>query len=118
MFSMEDRRRAVDLYFTESMTIRKVVAKLGYPSEGALAKWLREDPRYTGACRRSYTLECKTNAARRALEASPRLCGARRGLHADERVPVDAPLPERGDTRTDERKKRADAGRTDAHGRR
>lgn len=24
MFSMEDRRRAVDLYFTESMTIRKV----------------------------------------------------------------------------------------------
>ena len=36
MFSMEDRRRAVDLYFTESMTIRKVVAKLGYPSEGAL----------------------------------------------------------------------------------
>lgn len=46
MFSMEDRRRAVDLYFTESMTIRKVVAKLGYPSEGALAKWLREDPRY------------------------------------------------------------------------
>jgi len=67
MFSMEDRRRAVDLYFTQGMTIRKVVAELGYPSEGALAKWVREDPRYTGACRRSYTLECKTNAARRAL---------------------------------------------------
>ena len=47
MFSMEDRRRAVDLYFTEGMTIRKVVAKLGYPSEGALAKWVREDPRCT-----------------------------------------------------------------------
>ena len=67
MFSMEDRRRAVDLYFTEGMTIRKVIAELGYPSEGALVKWVREDPRYTGACRRSYTLECKTNAARRAL---------------------------------------------------
>ena len=40
-------RRAVDLYFTEGMTIRKVVAKLGYPSEGALAKWVREDPRCT-----------------------------------------------------------------------
>ena len=66
----------------------------------------------TGACRRSYTLECKTNAARRALE------GARRGLHADERVPVDAPLPERGDTGTDGQEKRADAGRTDARGRR
>ena len=71
MFSMEDRRRAVDLYFTEGMTIRKVIAELGYPSEGALVKWVREDPRYTGACRRSYTLECKTNAARRALEGEP-----------------------------------------------
>ena len=50
MFSMEDRRRAVDLYFTEGMTIRKVIAELGYPSEGALVKWVREDPRYTGAC--------------------------------------------------------------------
>ena len=26
---------------------KKVVAKLGYPSEGALAKWVREDPRCT-----------------------------------------------------------------------
>ena len=47
MFSMEDRRRAVDLYFTEGMTIRKVIAELGYPSEGALVKWVREDPRCT-----------------------------------------------------------------------
>ena len=47
MFSIEDRRRAVDLYFTEGMTIRKVVTELGYPSEGALAKWVREDPRCT-----------------------------------------------------------------------
>jgi len=67
MFSMEDRRRAVDLYFTGGMIIRKVVAELGYPSEGAVVKWVREDPRYTGECRRSYALECKTNAARRAL---------------------------------------------------
>ena len=56
MFSMEDRRRAVDLYFTQGMTIRKVVAKLGYPSEGAPAERIREDPRYMGACRRSYTV--------------------------------------------------------------
>ena len=68
----------------------------------------------TGACRRSYTLECKTNAARRALEGEP----LARVLHADERVPVDAPLPERGDTGTDGQEKRADAGRTDARGRR
>lgn len=38
MFSMENRRGAVDLCFTEGMTIRKVVAELGYPSEGARAK--------------------------------------------------------------------------------
>ena len=46
MFSREDWRRAVDLHFMEGMTIRKVVTELGYPSEGALAKWVREDPRY------------------------------------------------------------------------
>ena len=67
MFSDEDRRRAVDLYFTQGMTIRKVVARLGYPSEGALANWVRSDPRYERAGKRSYTLECKVRAARRAL---------------------------------------------------
>ena len=73
----------------------------------------------TGACRRSYTLECKTNAARRALEGEPLARVARdAGCTADERVPVDAPLPERGDTGTDGQEKRADAGRTDARGRR
>lgn len=54
----------------------------------------------------------------RARGRAPRPRGARRGLHADERVPVDAPLPERGDTGTDGQEKRADAGRTDARGRR
>ena len=67
MFSDEDRRRAVDLYFTQGMTIRKVVARLGYPSEGALVNWVRSDPRYERAGKRSYTLECKVRAARRAL---------------------------------------------------
>lgn len=33
---------------TEGMTIRKVIAELGYPSEGALVKWVREDPRGAG----------------------------------------------------------------------
>ena len=67
MFSMKDRCRAVDLYFTQGMTIRKVVAELGYPSEGAPAERVRGEPRYTGACRRSHTPECRTNAAGRAL---------------------------------------------------
>lgn len=33
---------------TEGMTIRKVIAELGYLSEGALVKWVREDPRDAG----------------------------------------------------------------------
>ena len=33
---------------TEGMTTRKVIAELGYPSEGALVKWVREDPRGAG----------------------------------------------------------------------
>lgn len=61
VFSDEDRRRAVDLYFTQGMTIRKVVARLGYPSEGALVNWVRSDPRYERAGKRSYTLECKVS---------------------------------------------------------
>lgn len=47
------------------MSIRKVVAELGYPSESALAKWVREDPRYARVWKRSYTLETKARAARR-----------------------------------------------------
>lgn len=73
----------------------------------------------TGACRRSYTLECKTNAARRALEGEPLARVARdAGCTPTSVYPVDAPLPERGDTGTDGQEKRADAGRTDARGRR
>ncbi|EKE50632.1 transposase [Bifidobacterium bifidum LMG 13195] len=90
VFSDEDRRRAVDLYFTQGMTIRKVVARLGYPSEGALVNWVRSDPRYERAGKRSYTLECKVRAARRALagesptavardvDAGPRACASGR----------------------------------------
>lgn len=44
MLSVEERRRAVGLYFTEGMTIRKTVVELGCPSEGALAGWVRGDP--------------------------------------------------------------------------
>lgn len=33
VFSMEQRRRAVDLYFSEGMTPGRVIAELGYPSE-------------------------------------------------------------------------------------
>ena len=90
----------------------------------------------TGAARRSYTLECKPRLPRgrawgwypghpppppppRRARGPPPPGGApRRGLHADERVPVEAPQPARGDTGTEGQDKRADAGRTDARGRR
>ena len=50
----------------------------------------------TGACRRSYTLECKTNAARRALEGEP-LEGIL-GLMDRRNAPMPAePMPAAGD---------------------
>ena len=72
----------------------------------------------TGACRRSYTLECKTNAARRALEGEPLARVARDAGCTPTSVYQWMRLPERGDTGTDGQEKRADAGRTDARGRR
>ena len=68
----------------------------------------------TGACRRSYTLECKTNAARRALEGEP-LARVARDAGC---TPTSVYQWMRGDTGTDGQEKRADAGRTDARGRR
>lgn len=49
MFSIEDRRRAVDLYFTEGMTIRKVVAKLGYPVRGRAGEMGSRGPALHGS---------------------------------------------------------------------
>ena len=70
LFSMDERRRAVDLYFSPGMTIRKAVAELGWPSEGGLAKWVRADPRYRGPGRSSYTLEAKLGAVRMVADGA------------------------------------------------
>ncbi len=119
MFSREDWRRAVDLHFMEGMTIRKVVAELGYPSEGGAGEMGSRGPALHGRMQAFvYAGVQDERGQTRAGRRASRPHGARRGLHADERVPVDAPLPERGDTGTDERKKRAGSGRTGAHGRR
>ena len=48
MFSLEERRRAVELYFTTSMTTAQVVEHLGYPTRQCLERWLAMDPRYAG----------------------------------------------------------------------
>lgn len=49
---------------TEGMTIRKVIAELGYPSEGALVKWVREDRATRAARRRACTSGCTATTAR------------------------------------------------------
>ncbi|MFQ7379384.1 MAG: hypothetical protein ACLUBR_01525 [Bifidobacterium pseudocatenulatum] len=46
MFSPEERRRAVDLYFTTPMTTAQVVRHLGYPTRQCLERQLAKDPRH------------------------------------------------------------------------
>ena len=48
MFSLEERERAVGLYFTTSMTTAQVVEHLGYPTRQCLERWLAMDSRYAG----------------------------------------------------------------------
>ena len=48
MFSLEERERAVELYFTTPMTTAQVVEHLGYPTRQCLERWLAKDPRYAG----------------------------------------------------------------------
>lgn len=46
MFSPEERRRAVDLYFTTPMTTAQVVRHLGHPTRQCLERQLAKDPRH------------------------------------------------------------------------
>ena len=48
MSGPEERRRAVELYFTTPMTTAQVVRHLGYPARQCLERWLAADPRYAG----------------------------------------------------------------------
>lgn len=48
MFSLEERERAVGLYFTTPMTTAQVVEHLGYPTRQCLERWLAMDSRYAG----------------------------------------------------------------------
>ena len=48
MFGPEERQRAVELYFTTTMTTAQVVKHLGYPTRQCLERWLAADPRYAG----------------------------------------------------------------------
>ena len=48
MFSLEERERAVELYFTTPMTTAQVVEHLGYPTRQCLERWPAMDSRYAG----------------------------------------------------------------------
>ena len=48
MSGPEERRRAVELYFTTPMTTAQVVRHLGYPTKQCLERWLAKDPRHAG----------------------------------------------------------------------
>lgn len=48
MFSLEERERAVGLYFTTPMTTAQVTEHLGYPTRQCLERWLAMDSRYAG----------------------------------------------------------------------
>ena len=48
MSGLEERERAVELYFTTPMTTAQVVEHLGYPTRQCLERWPAMDPRYAG----------------------------------------------------------------------
>ena len=48
MFSLEERERAVELYFTTPMTTAQVVEHPGYPTRQCLERWPAMDSRYAG----------------------------------------------------------------------
>ena len=45
MSGLEERERAVGLYFTTPMTTAQVVEHLGYPTRQCLERWLAMDSR-------------------------------------------------------------------------
>ena len=63
MFGPEERRRAVELYFTTPPATAQVVKHLGYPARQCLERWLAADPRYAGRMAKPIIpLETRTKA--------------------------------------------------------
>ena len=54
MSGLEERERAVELYFTTPMTTAQVVEHLGYPTRQCLERWLAMDSRYAGHMAKLY----------------------------------------------------------------
>ena len=68
MFSREKCERAVEPYFTTSMSTKQVVEHLGDPTRQCLERWLRANPRYTDDVPKSpIPLETRRRAVERCL---------------------------------------------------
>ncbi len=69
MSGPEERRRAVELYFTTPMTTAQVVRHLGYPTRQCLERRLAADPRYAGHMAKPIIpLETRTKAIELVLD--------------------------------------------------
>ena len=69
MSGPEERRRAVELYFTTPMTTAQVVRHLGHPTRQCLERWLAKDPRYAGHMAKPIiSLESRTKAIELVLD--------------------------------------------------
>ena len=66
VFGEAQRRKAVDVCFRGCVTLKKVIAELGYPSEGCLTNWMARDPRH-GRRSPPYTLDVRARAAGRVI---------------------------------------------------
>ena len=51
VLSPKERKRAVELCLTTSMTADEVAERLGYPTRQCLERWLAKDPRHAGHMR-------------------------------------------------------------------
>lgn len=67
MFGEAQRRKAVDVCFRGCVTLKKVIAELGYPSEGCLTNWMARDPRHGRRSPPPYTLDVRARAAGRVI---------------------------------------------------
>ena len=84
MYSLEQRKRAVELYIKYGLKATATIRELGYPSRAQLVGWHREwqesGGRLTDRSLEQYTLEQKRAAARHCLTHGRCNASARRGL--------------------------------------
>lgn len=74
MFSPEERKRAVEPYFTTSMMTAEVVERLGYPTRQCLEHWPVSNSRYAERMRKPVI---PPRTRRKAIELVLAACSSR-----------------------------------------